>query len=304
MPISKRNFEKNGSQLTIPAPSRLNAIRSAEHQLLIFASLAFLLLITGWLAFLLLTAQISSAQEVKPSAFVSSEQASHSLYTAVKNNDETSLIRILGGDKELLSAGDDLQDKYDRQLFAHKYYQMHRLVEEPDGTTVLYIGAENWPFPVPIVSSNGGWHFDSELGKEEVLCRRIGENETTAIQTGHALILAEKEGPTVRDVDPISQYVSDFVRGDKDKRSTDTTLAPFRGYYFRVLTSQDKDAVRGVSDGLAVIAYPADYQSTGVLTFIVDQNNVVLEKDLGRNTAKIVKAMTAYDRSSIWHAAE
>lgn len=268
-------------------------------------ALALLVCLLAWLAFLMSTAGIMIGQQTSQKTFSSAKQASYSLYAAVKNEDEASITRILGGGKELVSSGDDLEDKYERQLFVAKYEEMHRLVEESDGTTLLYIGAENWPFPVPLLSSNGGWQFDSDLGKEEVLFRQIGENETTAIQTSHALVQAEKEGQTrLQDDDPISQYASEFVREEKGNNGTQNTPGPFHGYYFRILTGQDKDVPRGASGGLAFIAYPAEYQSSGVLTFIVDQNDVVYEKDLGPSTAEIAKAMTAYDRTSSWRAAE
>jgi len=257
-------------------------------------------------------AQFCVAQSAK--TFPSAAEASQALFLAVQNEDEKAVEEILGAGSELLSCGDEVEDKLERERFVEKYQQMHRLVREPDQTTVLYIGAENWPFPVPLVSTNGTWHFDSQLGRDEVLFRRIGENETTAIQTSHALVQAEKQAGTKQDEDdPISQYASNFVRVANGGPATQNNPGPFHGYYFRILTRQGKNAPGGaksyvsegkMSGGFAFVAYPVDYRSSGVLTFIVDQNNVVYEKDLGPNTEKVAKAMTRFNPGPSWHAAE
>jgi hypothetical protein len=264
--------------------------------------------------FLFFATGLSLAQQVSQKTFSSAENASQSLFAAVNSGNEVTIMQILSESKCLVSSGDDLEDKHDRQLFVRKYEEMHRLVEAPDGTTLLYIGAENWPFPVPLVSSNGAWHFDSQLGMEEVLFRRIGENETTAIQTSHALVQAEKQDETrLEGDDPSSRYASNFIREENGGPTTQNNPGPFYGYYFRILTRQGKNAPGGtksdISDGkmtggFAFVAYPADYRSSGVLTFIVDQNNVVYEKDLGPNTEKIAKEMTTYSPGRSWHAAE
>jgi len=117
-------------------------------------AIALLLLLLACLAFLMSAAGIMLGQQTNRETFPSAEQASL-LYTAVKDDDEASITRILGGGKDLVSSGDDLEDKHERRLFAQKYEEMHRLVEEPDGTTLLYVGAENWPFPIPLMSNRG-----------------------------------------------------------------------------------------------------------------------------------------------------
>jgi hypothetical protein len=137
-------------------------------------------------------ARPSLAQQPGQETFPSVEAASSALYSAVQHNDEQAVMKILGGGKELVSAGDAVLDKLEREQFGQKYREMHRPAAEPDGTTVLYIGAENWPFPIPLVSVNGGWHFHSATGAKEVLFRRIGENELTAIEASHVLVTAEK----------------------------------------------------------------------------------------------------------------
>lgn len=258
-------------------------------------------------------AQFGVAQKSGAKTFSSAAEASQALFRAVQNEDEKAVEEILGA-SELASCGDEAEDKLERDRFVEKYQQMHRLVREPDQTTVLYIGAENWPFPVPLVSSNGAWHFDSQLGADEVLFRRIGENETTAIQTSHALVQAEKRSEAEPvDGDPINQFASDFVRAETSGSATQNNPGPFHGYYFRILTRQGKKAPGGansnlsggkITGGFAIVAYPADYRSSGVLTFIVDQNNVVYEKDMGPNTDKLAKAITGFNPAHSWHTAE
>src|ERR1700676_4455022 len=136
---------------------------------------------------------LSRAQKSGPETFSSPGQATRALFQAVQNGDEEALERIVGADKEVTSSNDEIEDKLERERFSEKYQQMHRLVQEPDGRTVLYIGAENWPFPIPLVSKNGAWHFDSDSGKQEILFRTVGENETTAIQVCHVLAKAQKK---------------------------------------------------------------------------------------------------------------
>jgi hypothetical protein len=176
---------------------------------------------------------------------------------------------------------------------------MHRLVREPDGTTVLYVGAENWPFPVPLVSKARAWYFDAVAGKQEILFRRIGENEATAIETCHALAFFRQQRETTPTVDdPVNQYAQTLVSAAD---STEESSSPFRGYYFRKLNGQRKSG--GGNDSFAFIAYPAEYRSAGVMTFVITRNNVVRKKDLGPDTEKLARKMTAVPASG-WHRAE
>src|SRR5260370_36032762 len=186
--------------------------------------------------------QSSLAQKSGPETFSSPGKATSALFQAVQNSDEEALERILGADKEVTSSNDEIEDKLERERFNQKYQEMHRLVQEPDGRTVLYIGAENWPFPIPLVSKNGTWHFDSDTGKQEILFRTIGENETTAIQVCHVLAQARERSATdTTGADPISQYAQSLARGgpanaDNTARDTGNQSSPFHGYYFRILT--------------------------------------------------------------------
>jgi Protein of unknown function (DUF2950) len=263
-----------------------------------FATLA--LLLVGY-------AQVCLAQRPGAKPFSSAEVASHALYLAVQSDNEEAMTKILGAGKELVSLDDKIQDKLERERFTRKYQEMHRLVREPDATTVLYIGAENWPFPIPLVSENGAWRFDAKIGMEEMLFRRIGENEVTAIEACHALVAAEKEHKRL-----VGHPPRQAIRALLVNAGNDGAVVPFHGYYFRILMSQGKNATsdtRQISDRktpgrFAFVAYPAEYRSTGAMTYLVNQDDVVYEKDLGPDAAQVAKGMTEYNPDSTWHPAE
>jgi hypothetical protein len=222
-------------------------------------------------------------------AFASADNASRALASAVQRHDERAVREILGGGSELISSYDTVEDTLDRERFAQKYQEMHRLVREPGGITTLYIGAENWPFPVPLVSRNGTWRFESKVGADEIRFRRIGENEVAAIGMCATLVTAETHPGSGSEADRLVTTLLPQL-----KNASKPIL--FRGYYYRILSN---------SNGLvAAIAYPAMYRSSGVMTFIATQNGGVAEKDLGPNTAKIAAAMTGYNADASWTAAE
>jgi hypothetical protein len=251
---------------------------------------------------------LSFAQKSSQTTFPSAEAASHALFVAVQSDNEQAVTQVLGGETELVSTDDSAEDKLEREHFAEKYEEMHRLVREPDGTTVLYVGAENWPFPIPLASKAGAWYFDAATGKAEVLFRRIGENEATAIETCHALVLTRQPQETTAtdDGDPVIQYAHTLVRanaGGDASASGKEPSGPFHGYYFRMLTGQSKGGAAGKA-GFAFIAYPAEYRSSGVMTFAVTQDGTVYKRDLGPDSSKLAEKMTAGSRSSGWHAAE
>ena len=207
--------------------------------------------------------------------FASAEEASRALYQAVRDDNEDALARILGAGNELVSSEDPLQERRDREQFARKYDQMHRLAREPGGGTILYIGAENWPFPFPLVEENAAWHFDADAGMEEVLARRIGKNELAAITTSRALLQPQTSGALP-------------VNAGNDDRAV-----AFDGYYFRRLQGRE-----------TVIAYPAEYGATGIMTFLADSKDGVREKDLGPGTAELARNIKKMDSSSTWHRVE
>ncbi len=212
----------------------------------------------------------SRAQQPNQKTYPTAEKAAEALFLAVKAGDEQAVSQILGGDKEIFSVDDKSQDDLERQQFLEKYQQMHRLARKPEGT-VLYLGAENWPFPIPLISKNGAWSFDAPAGWQEIVFRRIGENEAFAIDQCRTLARSDERNAAT----PVGNQV------------------PLHGYYFRAVPRQGK--------GASFIAYPAEYRSSGVMTFTVD-HDVVYERDLGPSTAKIASTMTTPKLDSTWHA--
>ncbi len=224
------------------------------------------------------------------------------LVQATRNDDEPALEAILGAGKDVTSSGDSVEDKLEREQFCQKYQEMHRLVREPNGSTVLYIGAENWPFPIPLVSRNGKWFFDSDAGKQEIRFRAVGENEATAIQVCEEFAMAKrKDGVKADSEDPITRFAASLVSaGAAD--SYDNNSTPFHGYYFRIV---GRSSAAGATDhktarGLTLVAYPADYRGSGVMTFVVTHRGIVYQKDLGRNTTTAARQIKAPTGQS-WH---
>src|ERR1700745_407794 len=168
------------------------------------AMAVFPMLLAGW-------ARPVFAQTSATRTFSSAGDACHALFQAAQKSDERELEAILGTKKQVISSGDEIEDKLEREQFSRKYQEMHRLVREADGNTVLYIGAENWPFPVPLVSKNGRWYFDSDSGKQEILARRVGENEAAAIQVCEEFVTAAVQGdPKSASEDPIAQFAENL----------------------------------------------------------------------------------------------
>jgi Protein of unknown function (DUF2950) len=279
----------------------------------------------------------SLAQEKGQKTFSSAEDASQALVTALQSNDEKAILDVLGQDaKQVVSSGDDAEDRENRAGFVKKYQEMHRLVLEPDGTTTLYIGAMNWPTPIPLVVDKGNsWYFDTEAGKQEILFRRIGRNEMSAIRVCEELVAAQKEyyssqhneyaqkivsddgkpdGLYWKSADgappsPIGPLVAMAVADSSYAKSQGSAPTPYRGYYFHILTAQGKNAPGGaksyvvngkMTEGFAFVAYPAEYRSSGVKTFIVGTDGVVYEKDLGKKTEVAAKTMKDYNPNSGW----
>ena len=229
------------------------------------------------------------AEASSQTAFALPDEAGRALISAVQQDDERSVARILGGGDELISADDRTEERLERERFVRKYQEMHRWVHESDGTRVLYLGAENWPFPIPLVSRDGQWQFDSKAGSDEILFRRIGENEVTAIGMCDTLATAETHPGADSEADRLVETLLPEMRNPR-------TAIPFHGYYFHILPDS--------GSGFAAIAYPAMYRSSGVKTFIVTLDGVVSEKDLGPDTANIAAAMTASRIDSTWTPAD
>jgi hypothetical protein len=281
----------------------------------------------------------SLAQQPGQKTFSSADAASMALVKAAENNDENAMIDILGPDaKQIVSSGDDTEDAENRASFVKRYQQMHRLMKEPDGTTTLYIGAENWPTPIPLVNKGNLWYFDTEMGKKEILYRRVGKNEMSAIRICEQLVAAQKEfysgqhneyaqrifsdagqhdglywkASESEPQSPIGPLVASAVAEGYHKGEGAPTT-PYRGYYFHVLTRQGKDAPGGaksyvvdgkMTEGFGFIAYPAEYRSSGVMTFIVGADGVVYQKDLGKKTESLGKSTKDYNPNSSWVKAE
>jgi hypothetical protein len=280
----------------------------------------------------------SMAQQPGQKTFSSAEEATNALVTAAQANDEKMMLDILGPDgKQIVSSGDETEDANSRANFVKRYQEMHRLVKEPDGTIVLYIGAHNWPAPIPLMNKGKLVYFDTEAGKKEILYRRIGRNELSAVRICQELVAAQKEysaehkeyarkifsdegqhdGLYWKAADgepqsPIGPLVASAVAQGYAK-SQQGAPTPYRGYYFHILTRQGKNAPGGaknyvvngkMTEGFAFAAYPAEYRSSGVMTFIVTEDGVVYQKDLGRKTDVLAKAMKGYDCNPSWHKAE
>lgn len=284
------------------------------------------------------------AVEPGQKTFSTPGEASEALISALTNADQDDLLRILGpGSKEILSSGDETEDKDNRDQFVQRYRQMHRLVNELDGTTTLYIGAENWPAPIPLVHKGATWYFDTEAGKQEILYRRIGENELTVIQVCRELVDAQKEyyaqphdggserqyaqrilsqpgkqnglyweAPSGETESPLGPLVASAEAEGYTENANQEPQA-FHGYYFRVLkghgaaqsgTAQSYLVDGKMKRGFAFVAYPAEYRSSGVMTFVVDQDGVVYEKDLGPKSEAVAKSLTLYDRNRGWRKAD
>lgn len=281
----------------------------------------------------------SMAQQPGQKVFATPEEASNALVTAVQSNDEKATLALLGSDaKRIVSSGDETEDARSRAAFVQAYREMHRLVIEPDGTTTLYIGARNWPTPIPLVHKGRSWYFDTEAGKKEILYRRVGRNELSTIRVCQELVAAEKDyrrtqpegyaekilsdtgqrnglywpaaaGGPQSPIGPLvaSAVAEGYTNGKEIGRS------PYRGYYFHILTGQGKDAPGGaksyiahgkMTEGFAFLAYPAQYRSSGVMTFIVGSDGVVYEKDLGKATGVVAKAMKEYNPDASWHKSD
>jgi hypothetical protein len=272
------------------------------------------------------------AQEAGQKTFASPAEATQALYNAAKANDSGALESVLGASsRSIISSGDPVQDTNARDTFISRFEQMNRIAKATNGSRILYVGADNWPFPVSLKEANGKWYFDTISGQKEILFRRIGKNEYAAMRVLEALADAQleyhnqfaqyagkwvssegkhdglywkaAEGQPESPIGPLVAYAAaeGYTKSDKSE--------PFHGYFFRMLTAQGANAKGGaksyvvdgkMTGGFAFVAYPAEYRNSGVMTFLVDQNGVIYEKDLGPKTADLAKAMTAFNPNKTW----
>jgi Protein of unknown function (DUF2950) len=262
----------------------------------------------------------SRAQAANEKTFSSPGDAALALYKASKSDDSTSLKAIFGSNADtVLHTGDDVADKNLMANFVSHYEQMHRIVIEPDQTATLYIGPDNWPMPISLVKNTGGsWYFDTQNGIQEILYRRIGNNENGAIAVLETLIDAQNEyASTTHDDEKVKHYASKVfsTEGKHDggyaRKAGEPT--PFHGYIFRLLSRQGAAARGGARDykvngvltsGVAFLAYPAVYRTSGVMTFIINQDGRAFQKDLGPDTSKVAAAMSEYNPDKTWMPAE
>lgn len=280
----------------------------------------------------------SRAAEALQTRFSSPAEAVQALVTAARTDDLKTMLAILGpGSEKLISSGDSVADNADRDKFVASYEQKHSLEAGAAGTMILHIGVDDWSMPIPIVKKGNSWSFDIGKGKKEILNRRIGRNELHVIEVIDTYVDAQHEyaskdcrgGGTVefaqrfistpgsRDglyweageggqQSPLGPLIAQAA---KEGYTAEGNLSPFHGYYFKILKAQGKHAQGGaykyvVKDkmilGFALVAYPAEYGNSGVMTFVVNQEGVIFEKNLGKNTRRIAEAITLYNPDKSW----
>ncbi len=275
----------------------------------------------------------------KGQAFDSPKAAVSALISAVRNLDAKQALKVLGPDaKDIIFSGDKVQARKAVKKFLEKYDEKHKVELEKPDKAVLYLGKEEWPYPVPIVKVGNKWYFDTKAGREEIINRRIGANELMAIKVLEAYVEAQLEYASKdRDGDGILEFAQK-INSDPGKknglywpakpgeeqspfgpliaaaaaegyRKTSKKPVPYHGYYFKILTRQGKNAPGGAYDyvvngnmvlGFGMIAYPAKYGVSGIMTFAVNQKGVIYEIDLGPKTADIVNHKVAFDPSKKW----
>jgi hypothetical protein len=272
--------------------------------------------------------------------FASPTEAGAAFLEAAKSGDQGALLAIFGPDgKDALFSGDPVKDKNALQDFVAAYTQMNRWSEIKAGGEILYVGADNYPFPIPLAkNSSGQWIFDTAAGKDEILARRIGKGELTAIAACLATADAQQQYfSQTHDGDSAKQYAQRFVSDEGKQnglywnasegqapsplgplgnfakavgyRSSGDKPQPFNGYYFRILTKQGDKVQGGSKDyivngkmtgGFGIVAYPVDYRNSGIMTFVIGKDATVYQRDLGEKTGDAAAAMTEYNPGEGW----
>ncbi len=280
---------------------------------------------------LALLTSASQAQQAYPTP----EDAVAALAAAVKSGTKTAILKVLGNSAEdVVESGDEVADAETRQRFLSAYDVRHSIKAEGNKEAMLILGADEFPFPIPLVNSKSGWEFDTDQGRIEILYRRIGRNELDAIQTCLAFVDAENEYVDKDRGDGAGVYAQRIVstpgkkdglfwRDDRDPSplgelaaqasaegyKVDGQGAPYHGYYFRILKGQGPNAPGGALNyvvkgkmigGFALIAYPAEYGNSGVMTFLVNHAGTVYQKDLGNRTEAIARRVSLFDPDQTW----
>ena len=287
-------------------------------------------------AFLCAATSVAMAQQT----FKTPEEAATALVNAAKSGDSKSIVTVLGPDGEdIVSSGDEVADAATRAKFIAAFDSKHTIAMEGDSKAVMVVGPDDFPLPIPLVRKDGLWRFDTAAGREEILFRRIGENELDAIQSALAYVDAQDEyAEKDRTGAGVNTYAQRIISqpGKKDGLYWPTSQGeppsplgelvaeatkqgyrvgagrtPFHGYYFKILTKQGAAAAGGELEyivngkmigGFALVAYPAEYRNSGVMTFIVNHAGTVFQKDLGPNTAQVAERMTAFNPDKTWRA--
>jgi hypothetical protein len=284
-----------------------------------------------------------SAQTLASKIFPGPQAAVQALAAAAGAKDRAAMREIFGPDLKNLLSGDEVADNNAFEEFARHLGDGTKLEKATDAKMTLLLGAEEWPFPIPIVKNGAGWSFDTKAGTEEILNRRIGRNEMAALLVSQAYAVAQYEyfNRDDRDADQVSEYAQKLISspGKQDGLYWETvaddessplgplvayarkesyspkqgTSAPFHGYYFKILTRQGTSAPGGAYNyiingnmiaGFALVAYPATWGNSGVMTFVVNQEGRVYQKNLGARSAELAGAMTEYNPDSTWTLAD
>jgi hypothetical protein len=299
-----------------------------------------MLLLSALFAFSLVLSVSAQGQEAGQKTFASPEEAGKALQQAVQSSGTADDLGVLGASAaNIVASGDAVQDNNNREIFLKRFQQMNRWAQESNGDETLYIGAENWPFPIPLKkNASGQWYFDTKDGVQEILFRRIGKNELEAIEVCENLADSQEEYfQGLHDGSTVHQYAQKII-SDEGKQNglfwkvpegePESPIGPlvahataqgygaeggkpepFHGYYFHTLKAQGAHAPGGAKNyivngnmtgGFAFVAYPAEYRNSGVMTFLIDKMGVVFQKDLGPNTTDTAKAMTSYNPDKTW----
>ena len=296
------------------------------------------------------TTSKSTAESATPAqpSFPTPEDAVKALIAALRSHDDDAIAKILGpGGQDIVSSGDAVADENTQDKVLNAYDQKHELVTNSDGSVTLDVGDDAWPMPIPLVKNEDGktWVFDTDAGKNEIINRRVGNNELNVIEVCKAICDAQKEYARLDpDHDGVPEYARKFISdtGKKNGLFWETAEGeppsplgpavaqaqgegyamtpsetgeprPFHGYFYRIITAQGPGAPDGAMDyvingkligGFAVVAWPADYGNSGIMTFIANYTGDVYQKDLGDDTDKLARAIAAYDPAPDWKKAE
>jgi hypothetical protein len=310
---------------------------------LIFGSRHLRLAALGLLIVLAAASAQSATTEQARKRFATAEEAVQSVIKAAKANNQAELLKIFGADAEdLFSSGDKIADRRARQVILVALNEKWSLSSQKPNAKTLVIGNEEWPYPIPLVKDKGGWSFDTAAGRQEILYRRVGRNELSTIKACRVYVQAQKEyaqkshdgkatglyaqklssepgkqdglfwksGPG-EELSPLGEFAAQASSEGYSRAESGPT--PFHGYLFRLLTAQGPAAPGGAKSyisngemkgGFALLAYPAEYRNSGVMAFIINQDGVVYEKDLGQQTAKVAAQISEYNPDKSWRKAQ